>query len=190
MDYKNLQIKGNKVILRSLRKEDVSGNWWQWFNDTEVTKYMNKGQETNTVEKQMAFFEKMEASDSDFVMAICNKETKEHIGTTAVHRIRMENGKKIGNFGIIIGDRSCWKKGFGTEAWKMLINYAFSKLNLDGVDTLIFLENIASRRIAEKLGFELIEIRKNEIQKGGKWIDRAFYHLSRSKWMQMRTKNE
>ena len=31
-----------KNILRSLKKKDASENWWKWFNNDNVTRYMAK----------------------------------------------------------------------------------------------------------------------------------------------------
>ena len=96
-------MKGKKIFLRELTEEDAHGRWWQWFNDSEVTEHMNKGEEPNTIQKQLEFFRKMESSPTDVVVGICDLETKRHIGTTAFHNIREEDGQRIGNFGIIIG---------------------------------------------------------------------------------------
>ena len=40
MDYKFLQ--GSGFYFRELRQEDLQGNWYNWFNDGEVTLYQNK----------------------------------------------------------------------------------------------------------------------------------------------------
>ena len=146
-----MRISGKKIFLRPLHIDDVYGNWWKWFNDKEVTRYMNKGNEKNTPEKQRLFFEKVNRSKYHRVFAICEKLNGVHIGTVGLHDIDVE--KKIAQFGIIIGEKNFWKKGIGKEAWSLVIRHGFCDLNLEDISTKIFKKNKASIKIAERLGF-------------------------------------
>ena len=73
---KKIELKKDNCILRSIERKDVYGNWWKWFNDPDVTAYMNKGQFKNTIEKQLEFYEKIKKSNTDFVLAICDAFSK------------------------------------------------------------------------------------------------------------------
>ena len=68
-------MKINEKFLRSLKIDDVYGRW-QWFNDPEVTKFMNKGKSENTVKKQLNFFNKTNNSKKYSIFAICEKIRK------------------------------------------------------------------------------------------------------------------
>jgi RimJ/RimL family protein N-acetyltransferase/uncharacterized glyoxalase superfamily protein PhnB len=46
-----------------------------------------------------------------------------------------------------------WRQGYGTEAGSLLLDYGFTKLNLNRVELWIDSENVASQRLAYKLGF-------------------------------------
>lgn len=48
-----------------------------------------------------------------------------------------------------------WKQGFGIEAAKAIVNFAFNRLQLPRVKAIVHPENIASKRIIEKLGMKL-----------------------------------
>jgi len=177
----NLLIKGKKIFLRTLAEKDVHGNWWKWFNDKEVTRYLNKGHEKNTPEKQMEFFRKVKNSDRDFILGICDRETEGHIGTTGIHNIREQNGKTA-DFGIIIGEKDFWKKGIGTEAWHLMVEHAFNNLELNFLETRIFPGNEASLKIAKKLGFKVIDVLKKDVIKDGTEIDRVLLRLDSDFW--------
>ena len=173
---------GQKIYIRSIQEADVYGRWWQWFNDPEVTRHMNKGQEFNSIEKQLAFFNKMRISEGDCVLAICELETKKHIGTTAFHNIRVEFDKRVGSFGIVIGEKEYWGKGIGTEVWRMMVNYGFKELRLDQIETKIFSTNNASLKVSKKLGFQLVKRMKSELVKHGRSIDRILFRLEKDAW--------
>ena len=176
----NLLSKDKKINLRSIREEDVYGNWWRWFNDPEVTLYMNKGVKNNTIEDQLAFYNKVVSSDNNLVVAICDHKTNKHIGTTGLHNISWSQGNA--QFGIIIGEKDYWGMKVGSKSWRMLINYGFENLKLKSIDTKIFSKNLASIKIAEKCGFKTINLLKNDVEKNGKMYDRVYMVLNQNNW--------
>lgn len=58
-------------------------------------------------------------------------------------------------------DEFCAKRGITTSALKLVISHAFIVLNVDVVEAAIQAENLASIRVAEKLGF----IRANSVKR-------------------------
>ena len=182
MNLKNNQvnIQHKEISLRTLNQHNAVGRWWQWFNDKEVTKYMNKGHYKNTPEKQLDFLNKVKNSNQYFVLGIFYNKDNKHIGTTAIHNIRYEAGIKKGDFGILIGEKLFWGKGYGTQAWKMMVNYAFNTLDLNIIETKIFSSNKSSLKVAHKVGFERKLLVKNDIMKDGKMIDRIVLELKKN----------
>ena len=56
-----------------------------------------------------------------------------------------------------------WGQGLGSEAAQAILNYGFETLNLSRLICLIDAENIASQRVAEKLGMAFEKERWDEI---------------------------
>jgi RimJ/RimL family protein N-acetyltransferase len=76
--------------------------------------------------------------------------------------------------------RAYWGKGFAKEAGKASMDYAFEKLGQSHVISIIRPENIASRKVAEKLG----EKPEREIEfLGNKAV---IYGIARSEWEAIR----
>jgi [ribosomal protein S5]-alanine N-acetyltransferase len=171
--------RGKKIYLREPCVKDVSGRWWEWLNDYEVTAFMNKGIERNTPKKQLLFFQNVMASEKDIVMAICDLNTDQHIGTVALHNI---NDDGIAQFGIILGEKAYWGKGVGSEAWKMMIHYGFEQLKLKSIYTKVFSENIAALKIAKKCGFKEEKRLVGELVKNGIKYDRILIQVKRCHW--------
>ena len=176
----NIYIEKENCFLRNIKEKDVYGNWWKWFNDPDVTAYMNKGQIKNTIQKQLEFYKKVAESKNDLVFAICNRKNGQHIGTIGLHDINLK--KESAQFGIVIGEKNFWGKGIGSVAWRMMINYGFSDLRLTIIDTTIFAKNIASIKIAKKGGFQTIKLLKNDVEKNGKMYDRVYMVLNQNNW--------
>jgi len=80
--------------------------------------------------------------------------------------IHKETGKFIGRCGLLpwiidgqdevevayLISKAYWKQGLGTEAAKAILNYGFEKLNLTRLICLIDKDNLASIKVAEKIG--------------------------------------
>jgi len=52
-------------------------------------------------------------------------------------------------------DKNFWHQGLATEAAKGILEYAFSSLNLTRIICLTDPENIASQKVAERIGMKL-----------------------------------
>ena len=60
----------------------------------------------------------------------------------------------VGDIGLWIGEPH-WGRGVGTVAVQLIVSYARDVLGMRRIESKIFVENWASRRIFEKNGFEL-----------------------------------
>ena len=83
--------------------------------------------------------------------------------------IHKETGKFIGRCGLLpweidgeleieiayLIDKAYWGQGLATEAAKGILHYGFEQLNLSRLICLIDPDNIASQRVAEKIGMSL-----------------------------------
>ncbi len=73
--------------------------------------------------------------------------------------------------GFWLGESFQWK-GLATKSCRALIDYAFDELKLNRVEMLCGVENIKSRKIAEKLGF-----REEGIIREAQWIHDRFVNF-------------
>lgn len=72
---------------------------------------------------------------------------------------------------------SCQHKGIMTRACKALIDYAFDVLGMNRIQIKVATENGKSRRVAERLGFQLEGVeREGELHARG-YVDLALYSL-------------
>ena len=51
-------------------------------------------------------------------------------------------------------DRTVWSRGIATEAGAAAMEHAFTRLGLERLVSVIHRHNLASRRVAEKIGFQ------------------------------------
>lgn len=56
---------------------------------------------------------------------------------------------------ILIGDRSEWNRGYGSDAIRGVVKFAFDELNLNCVEAIIPAFNQRAQRVFEKVGFSV-----------------------------------
>jgi len=85
--------------------------------------------------------------------ATIHKETENFIGRCGLLPWEIDGRLEIEVAYLL--DKNFWHQGLATEAAKGILDYAFSHLNLTRIICLIDPENIASQKVAERIGMKL-----------------------------------
>lgn len=155
-------IEGETIDLRIPTLEFAEkSDWYKWFNNPNVTRYLDHGVFPNTREKQIAFFQ--QAMNDRLLLIITDKDGVP-IGSTSLLNINykthtLESGTVIGNF---IGKNPLE----ALEAIARMTEHAFLKI---GIKRIIAGQHIGlipwSHRMS-LLGYKLEGIRKKAFIKG------------------------
>ena len=119
-------------------------------------------------------------SDDIVEFAIIRKDSDELIGTVNL-RLGPFNTHKLG---IMIGDQKHRRKGFGTEAVKILMRIAFLEKNVHKLQIGTREWNVPAQKHAEALGFKLAVRTRKYVQKDGQWYDRMDYDMLREEYLE------
>ena len=92
--------------------------------------------------------------------------------------------------GIGLGERAFWGKGYGTDAMKVILRFAFTELNLHRVTLDVFEYNRRGVRSYEKAGFVLEGCQRKLIQREGRFWDVYFMGILRDDWLKMETNKQ
>lgn len=106
---------------------------------------------------------------NDRVLAICLQDGGRLIGNTGLHRIDWHSRTAV--LGILIGEKDCWSQGYGTDAVRTLVRYAFGDLNPRKVSLSVLAFNERAVRCYEKCGFIREGYRRAQYYKGGRYVD-------------------
>lgn len=174
-------IQREGFYLRGLREEDLSGRWFQWFNDPETTRFQNKGYLPNTPHAQRAYFERIRSSKEDIVFAIVDEASDRHVGNVGLHAIDWIHRSAV--LGIVIGEREFLGRGWGRQAWAAITRYAFETINLNKVCASVFEGNERSLKCALAAGYEIEGTQKKQIYKNGDYRDLVWLGITRDQWI-------
>ncbi len=72
--------------------------------------------------------------------------------------------------------------GIITKSCRMVIAYAFTELQLDRLEIQCAMDNVRSRQVAERVGFQLEGVLRQSWRRQNQLVDLAVYGLLRSDW--------
>lgn len=137
---------------------------------------------TNTMSHARSFVEEKirEARSQEFMLMMIHNEQGRLIGMG--HIKNFDRFVKKCEISYFI-DRDYINKGYATRAIREMIQYIFSKMDIEKVYCRIDPDNKASIRVAEKSGFQLEGHLKKEFRTGdGEIIDILYYGIFKTKY--------
>lgn len=146
MKIKNLSSK--RLDLIPLGLNHLSVFYVNWMNDKYVIKHLESGGDYDIL-KLKNFLTNVESSKILF-WAIMLKD--KHIGNIKIDPV--DTKKMTGEYGILIGDKNSWGKGYAIESSKIVIDYCFNDLGLKKIELGVVSSNIKAINLYKKLGFK------------------------------------
>jgi RimJ/RimL family protein N-acetyltransferase len=90
---------------------------------------------------------------------------------------------RLGELGIMLGEKDEWNKGYGTEAMLLLVRHCFETLNLNRAYLRVYAENLRAKRSYEKAGFVEEGRLREAVYKHGKYDNVIVMSILHSEWM-------
>ena len=176
-------IYGERIRLRAITRTDLP-LFVEWLNDPEVTQGLMHFIPFS-MEDEEDWFEGMRKrplEEHPLVIEICSEEGWESIGNCGLFSIDWRI--RQAEFGIMIGVKQQWNKGYGTEALILIIDHAFNTLNLNRIFLRVYENNPRAIRSYEKAGLS-IEGRKRQAHfDKGQYFDVILMSILRSEWQE------
>lgn len=170
-------LLGERLYLRPLEESDIGQEYLSWLNNYEVTKFLEAGRFPNSEARLRKYLERFRDSTSDFIFAIVDLQSGLHIGNVTLNHINWVH--RTADTGLMIGCKEFWGKGYGFEAWSLVIEYAFQRLGLRKIIAGAVVDNMASVVTLKKLGFVVEGTLKEEVFVDGQCRDVVRFGLFR-----------
>jgi [ribosomal protein S5]-alanine N-acetyltransferase len=143
-------LETERLVLRKPRLDDARAMFEGWTQDQEVTRYLTWRPHAQIEQTEQFVQGCIDAwqGETRFPYVITLKDTDEVIG---IIDPRIE-GPKVGiGYGAA---RVHWGNGYVPEATRAIIDWAFQQPSIYRVYATTDVENIASRRVLEKVGMQ------------------------------------
>ena len=161
---------GENVYLSEYTKDDLQ-NVVDLINDWEIQSTLNPCLiSPYTLEDEIEWFEaNRKNKNRAHSFAIRTNKDNTYIGGCGYHGVSHKN--RTCYVGIMISNKEYQNKGYGTEAFELLINYLFKEMNIRKILLNVFATNKRAIHVYEKLGFKIEGTLKDHVYRDGQYVD-------------------
>ncbi|NLG74290.1 MAG: GNAT family N-acetyltransferase [Chloroflexi bacterium] len=187
METMNKNLFHGELVRLTLEDADrVAAAFSRWGQDMEYARLLDSGPVrlfSSSIMRQ--WIEKEYLGDNPgmvnfFIRTLADDRLIGFIGLGGIH---WNHGDAF--VGIGIGEREYWGKGYGTDAMRVLLRFAFEELNLHRVSLTVFEYNPRAIRSYEKAGFAVEGRVREFVHRGGRRWDMICMGILRREWEQM-----
>jgi RimJ/RimL family protein N-acetyltransferase len=165
---RRFMIAGEHVILRAFEREDAE-RCFRWMNDPSIVRTL-KSRYPIAFQIEMQWLDRaMDPHAAERHFAIERKDDRAHIGNASIHEIDWVS--RTAKFGLFIGEPSAWNRGFGSDAIRTLVRFAFEEMNLQKLRIDIFDYNDRAKHVLETQGFVQEGRLRREFYRDGTYHD-------------------
>ena len=162
----------DNIYLKALDLSDLERTW-KWHNDPGLYetlvnpfRYVSRAAEEEWIRRKLA------DSQTELQLAICLKESDQHIGNINLRNIDWT--ARMAEVGIFIGEAEHRSKGYGLQAIRLMLRHAFNDLGLLRLYLTVFEDNHRAIRVYEKCGFVVEGRLRKHAYKLGQFKDLIF----------------
>lgn len=164
-----VNLVGERIALGPLAR-DLLPDYQRWLNDFAMLAMLDRRFRPITADWIERWYERHASGVPDsMVFTIWEVDAWRPIGNAALQDIDLRN--RTAEFGLFIGEADRRGQGFGTEATRLLLNFAFQVLGLHSVMLRVFAYNPAARRCYERVGFREFGRRRQGQFMNGRFCD-------------------
>ena len=153
-------LETERLIIEPISLEHCTETYLGWLNDPEVYRWLEtRGSQTMSMLKE---YIDQQVTNGTYMWAIKIKNCNKHIGNIKVDPINFKHS--LGEFGILMGDKAEWGKGYAKEASQVIMDYFFEKQKpLRKITLGVVEQNKAAVKLYENLGFEVEGMYKDHV---------------------------
>lgn len=154
-----------------------------WYQDAEIAELLRHDLSPLTPIQARGYFDSviMPTSQRGTCWAIILRSTGELLGSTAL--VDMNVGVDTALFRIVIGEKSAWGQGYGTETTSLVLAEAFERFEREEVRLEVFLHNPRAQRAYLRAGFRLVGQHQEWVSRAARQITVAEMRITREEWL-------
>jgi len=171
---------GELVRLAAPNPEADAESVARWLQDSEYVRLMDIRPAQPRLAKTFKERLNEDLKDTLFFFHIRALADDRLLGSIDIDIDHWSHGE--GWVGIDIGERENWGKGYGTDAMRVILRYAFTELNLHRVALNVFEYNPRAVRSYEKSGFVVEGRVRQFLERDGRRWDVIYMGILREEW--------
>ena len=181
-------ITSERLRLRAAEKADIP-MFIRWISDPEVTEHLLLRLPMSLAEEEIWFENMIARPAAEHVYVIEARIPPSEAGAEAqwlpignTSFISILEIDRCAEIGIMLGEKSWWNKGYGTETMRTMLRHGFETLNLHRIWLQVYANNQRGMRAYEKAGFRREGIYREGHYQAGKYHDIILMSILRQEW--------
>ena len=166
------KLEGERIYLSPMHPDDAE-IYTKWLNDSAITRHLTIHNSLVSISGEKEYIEV--CGKEEFNLCIVKKENDELMGNIALKDLDYKSGTC--EIGIFIGEEKNLGKGYGSEAIRLLTDYAFKELRMHTIMLLVLASNLRAQKSYSKCGFVEFGRRHDAIFRNGKYQDVIYMEL-------------
>ena len=178
-----IRIRGEKVHLALMRTdEEALLTYLRWLSDEDFNAWICQSDNVLTYKGEREWAESS-GSLRDRRFNIIDAETGVLIGNCSA---KVNHTGTSATVGIVIGEQTGRNRGCGTEAMRLMRDFAFENLRVHRIELDVMDDNMRARRCYEKVGFRECGRQHGLFWYHGEWHDSIKMEILYDEWLTMR----
>lgn len=146
------KLESERLILKPVSIDvHLTESYVSWLNDPDICQFLETG--GNYTMDMLRDYLVTISSKGIFFWAIHLKSTDKHIGNIKIDPVNFKHG--LGEYGILMGEKKEWGKGYAKEASDIVINFCFRSLHLRKITLGVVSQNFPAIKLYNLLGFSI-----------------------------------
>jgi len=172
-------IRGEKVDLVAASRVYLE-HYHRWMNDARVRDMLGVVNMGFSMQSERQWLEGSTVPKEDTVNLTILTKKGRPIGNIGLRDI--DYCPRKASLGIAIGEPEVWDKGYGTDAIRTLLRFAFDELNLHSVHLTVQEQNERAIKCYEKCGFKVEGSQREQRYYQGAYVDWVRMSILRDEW--------
>ena len=151
--------KLQNIEIKKLTLKNINKNYFKWVNTKSINRYLEIRHKKQTKSDIKKFILSSNKSKNIYLFGIFVLKNNNHIGNIKLEISSIYH--KRAEVGIMIGDKTVWGKGYGSEAILLIEKFAKKKLKLKKLFAGCYEDNIGSKKAFLKAKWKIEGVQKN-----------------------------
>lgn len=170
-----MNLIGEKICLRAMELEDMDC-YRDMINDPDMEKLLGGWSRPVSKQQQQDWYTYAINAQDSLRLSVVRKSDSKLLGMVNLVEIDWKNGSAIHGIRLIPG-KEYRHQGFGTDAVRTLMRYAFDELRLHRLETTILEYNTISQALYKKCGWTMEGVKRRAVYRQGKYFDLQMWSI-------------
>lgn len=169
-------LKGEHISLTPFTAKNLDKTR-QWANDQEICVGILRVLPVTEYDQEQ-WFVNLCHDLSKIVLSVQLLENEKHVGNSGFYDIDYLHRRA--ELWMLIGDKTCWGKGYGRQIVQLMLSYGFDSLNLNRIFLHVRHDHPRAVKLYENAGFKTEGVLREQYFMQGKYINVLVMSILRS----------